>query len=313
MRETKKRVIIMGGLGNQLFQYSFALSYAIKNNVTINLDPNFAAIRINAEGMTDLSSYQLNEMVQVAEFTRYPSILRKIIGLGIRLNIERDGFSRSFIGISFHLVTNLLCSLYFRQKCVLYFADDNGFSNINEKKKYTTYVGYFQSYLFADTEKATVRELAPIKPVEKFKYYMERAQTDKPLIVHIRLTDYRNEPKFGIPSREYYFEAIKLQFETSRYKRIWLFSDEPFEAMSFIPPKFHEITDNVSEDISGTVESLEVMRLGAGYVLANSTFSWWGAFLSYSNDPFVVYPAPWFAGMPEPSHLCPPQWLPVKR
>ena len=83
MRETKKRVIIMGGLGNQLFQYSFALSYAIKNNVTINLDPNFAAIRINTEGMTDLSSYQLNEMVQVAEFTRYPSILRKIIGLGI--------------------------------------------------------------------------------------------------------------------------------------------------------------------------------------------------------------------------------------
>jgi hypothetical protein len=313
MGEVTKRVIIMGGLGNQLFQYSFALSHAIKNNVRIILDPNFASIRINSEGMVDLSSYQLNEMVQVKEFTKYPSILKRLIGLGIRLNIERSGFSDSFIGSFLQFVTNLTCSLYFRQKCLFYFANDNGFSSLDENRRYSTYVGYFQSHLFSDEIKTTVHQLAPVKPLEQLIHYREKAKIEKPLIVHIRLTDYRNEPKFGILSQDYYFEAIKLQFETNRYKRIWLFSDEPFEAMNYIPPNFHEITENISEHVSDTVEALEVMRLGAGYVLANSTYSWWGAYLSYSKDPLVVYPAPWFAGMPEPSHLCPPQWLPAKR
>jgi hypothetical protein len=54
--------------------------------------------------------------------------------------------------------------------------------------------------------------------------------------------------------------------------------------------------------------TLEVMRFGAGYVIANSSFSWWAAFLSKKPDVEVIAPQPWFQGMDEPRDLIPPNW-----
>jgi hypothetical protein len=52
------------------------------------------------------------------------------------------------------------------------------------------------------------------------------------------------------------------------------------------------------------------MRLGHGFVIANSSFSFWGAMLANrSEDIDVVAPEPWFSGMPEPRDLIPPNWL----
>jgi hypothetical protein len=313
MSESNTRVIIMGGLGNQLFQYSFALARVAGSSTKIILDPNFASIRVNSEGKPDLSSYKLNETVKVEEVSKYPKILRKVTGLGIRLNLENRNFSTGLKGKALQFLADLIHSLYFRHRCILYFSDDNGFSELDSRRNFTTYIGYFQSYIFADEVKAKLHQLMPIEKSEQLTHFQERAKSDTPLIVHIRLKDYRNEAKFGILSHEYYLEAITRQVAMNCYKRIWLFSDEPLEAMDYIPSKFHDITENVSEKISGTVDTLEIMRLGAGYVLANSTYSWWAAYLSHTKDPFVIYPTPWFSGMPEPSHLTPGGWLPINR
>ena len=313
MSESNTRVIMMGGLGNQLFQYSFALARVARSSTKIILDPNFATIRVNSAGKPDLSSYKLNETVHVEEVSKYPKILRKVTGLGIRLSLENRDFSTGFKGKVLQFLAELIHSLYFRHRCSLYFSDDNGFSEIDNRRDFTTYIGYFQSHIFADEVKAKLNELTPIEKSEQFVHFQERAKNDSPLIVHIRLKDYRNEAKFGILSHEYYLEAITRQVAMNRYNRIWLFSDEPIEAINYIPSVFHDITENISEKISGTVETLEIMRLGSGYVLANSTYSWWAAYLSHTKEPFVIYPTPWFSGMPEPSHLTPREWLPISR
>ena len=63
--------------------------------------------------------------------------------------------------------------------------------------------------------------------------------------------------------------------------------------------------DSVDDSV---VATLQAMRLGRGYVIANSTFSWWAAYLSLNPGVEVVAPSPWFMGMEDPKELIPPNW-----
>jgi hypothetical protein len=57
-----------------------------------------------------------------------------------------------------------------------------------------------------------------------------------------------------------------------------------------------------------SAETLELMRCGKAYIIANSTFSWWGAMLSNSENPMVICPDRWFKSQAEPLHLIPKYW-----
>jgi hypothetical protein len=59
-------------------------------------------------------------------------------------------------------------------------------------------------------------------------------------------------------------------------------------------------------------ENLELMRLAKGFIIANSTFSWWGAFLSREKNCLVTYPSPWFSDLANPPMLFPEKWVGVK-
>ena len=97
--------------------------------------------------------------------------------------------------------------------------------------------------------------------------------------------------------------------KTNLYDSIWLFSDEFEKALSFIPEKYLDIVKCVSEAQKSSAATLEIMRFGVGYIIGNSTFSWWGATLSHSLYPKVIAPEPWFKGMREPKDIIPTDWL----
>jgi len=59
---------------------------------------------------------------------------------------------------------------------------------------------------------------------------------------------------------------------------------------------------------NSSASTLEAMRFGRGYVIANSTFSWWGAYLSHTDHAEVIAPDPWFQGMDSPDSLIPRNW-----
>jgi hypothetical protein len=63
-----------------------------------------------------------------------------------------------------------------------------------------------------------------------------------------------------------------------------------------------------SEGMS-TIETLEVMTHGSGFVIANSSFSWWGATLRQKVEAPVCAPAPWFRNIVEPLDIRPENWL----
>ena len=124
----------------------------------------------------------------------------------------------------------------------------------------------------------------------------------------MRLGDYQGEDQFGIPSSDYYENAIESLWVTGIYKKIWLFSDQPEDAIQRIPQKYREITRVISSIGLESAETLMIMTLCHGYVIANSSFSWWGAFLRENQNAPVIAPQPWFISLVEPSELVPSQW-----
>jgi hypothetical protein len=134
------------------------------------------------------------------------------------------------------------------------------------------------------------------------------AKTEEPLIVHMRFGDYRLENSFGLLTQKYYQESVKELWSSGDFKSVWVFSDEIDEARRYLQDtKISEIR-YIPDVAKSSAQTLEAMRLGKGYVIGNSSFSWWAAQLSDNVNAKVIAPTPWFIGQDEPSALIPPNW-----
>ena len=66
------------------------------------------------------------------------------------------------------------------------------------------------------------------------------------------------------------------------------------KAKKLIPERYYGLCRWMSGGSEPAVVTLEKMRWGSGYVIGNSSFSWWGAFLSHTKNAPTVAPKPWF-------------------
>jgi hypothetical protein len=110
----------------------------------------------------------------------------------------------------------------------------------------------------------------------------------------------------------YYKTALQELESKSASKNIWIFTDELESVNEFIslPPTFN--VSVIGENGLNPAETLELMRHGSAYVIANSTFSWWAAFLSYQSGCTKIMPAPWFQNMPSPIGIKPQDWIEIE-
>lgn len=309
------RVVLMGGLGNQLFQYAFAKRLHEETGTTVILDSNFLAIRRDSKGGTDLEKFHPDYPVGIGPNRNYPSILRRLMGLTLRKHLEQSKKIDQLICFLLRVSLNISLSAIYKSPTRTVVCDDNGFVPVKFYSRNSLYLGYFQSYKYSEAPSSSpIYSLTPTSAdPKKIESFAELAQKENPLLVHIRLTDYRNEPNFGILSADYYRNSILFQFSDNQYGRIWLFSDEPENALEYIPEQFRSLVRNVSKEIDDSVDTFEVMRLAKGYVIANSSYSWWAARAAHNSDPVVTYPDPWFQQMATPLALCPPNWHPIAR
>jgi hypothetical protein len=185
-----------------------------------------------------------------------------------------------------------------------------GFSDVSVKNSNFLVIGYFQSYKFAKKENVSA-ELKAIHLVDqslKLRELKELAKFENPIIVHFRFGDYKNEKSFGIPTDIYYQKSISELVSRYPNSKIWVFSDEKDEAEKVFPEEFSSKTRWITDIELSSAETLEIMRLGKSYAIANSTFSWCAAILSVTEDPTVFCPGPWFQFENEPIDLVPPDW-----
>jgi hypothetical protein len=309
MKNKHNYSIITGGLGNQLFQFGFSISKT--KGAPLILETSIGKPRETLDGNPEINEYILPKNVTLLKRNR-TELIRKVFGYTLRSRIAPQKIEKFHIYLRVLLKIEEICfSIFFKSRLNLIAPKTVGFEDIEiSKRRSNIFIGYFQSYQWV-TEKETLnilRKLSLKNPSSNLQELSRRALVEKPLVVHIRLGDYKKEDSFGLLSKDYYEGAIREILKDGKCKSIWVFSDEPEIAKSHFPEGFVEITKWISEVQSSTSETLEAMRLGHGYVIGNSTFSWWGAYLTHNLGAKVIAPKPWFKSMDTPPGLIPPEW-----
>ncbi len=186
---------------------------------------------------------------------------------------------------------------------------NSSFLNFETNKNLLVFIGYFQNHEYLKANSDIFRELIDRadKKSEELDNYRALAERLRPLIVHYRRGDYVGE-SFGLLSTEYYERAIKCAHERVKFGEIWVFSDDPNQSrMAIVASEGVPIRHFANLNLSPS-ETLQIMRLGKAYVIANSSFSYWAAMLRHDQAAPVFAPSPWFEAASSPSNIIPEDW-----
>lgn len=302
-------LILTGGLGNQLFQVAAGL--ALSNGTEFLVDKSVGKPRTNSKDEPELVSFVLPKQIRFLPTRKGSWLVSKSSGYVLRMGIAKRKYENIFIIREFIIFSaSLISSLYFRSIRQNISAVGIGFSKITIPKRKIVLSGYFQSYRWASNleVKNQLMALRIRNEGNELKFYKSLSLIEKPLVIHIRLGDYKIEPDFGVLSNDYYIQAIS-NIPSESYNKIWLFSDEPELAQNYFDDILREKIRVIPEIDNSAASTLELMRYGHCYIIGNSTFSWWGAFLRYRGNAKIVAPKPWFKDMPEPRDLIPLDWI----
>lgn len=169
--------------------------------------------------------------------------------------------------------------------------------------------GYFQTFYYFDE----LIKIGISKPTLKstsnwYDDNLLKINTELPIIMHIRRGDYlKHADIYQYLDINYYANAIDSLPKELSTNPIWIFSDDQksaHELTRHLPNRKYLVMDQVNQK---AIEVLFLMSAGVSHIIANSTFSWWGAKLS-SNSSHVVAPKTWFKDRPTPKDLLPKNW-----
>lgn len=292
-------VKLMGGLGNQMFQYAAGRRLAAKHNTELKLDISFLSKKPNGWTPRSFELQHLNinpvlaNVFEVATFTGCgPNIL---LSLMVRL-WQVIGLFRAHYRI-------------FNESVYHY---DALFENLFDN---TYLIGYWQSErYFAGIESLLRKEFSVINPIDtKNRELLERINSCNSVSVHVRRGDYISNPNaaqyHGTCGIDYYRLAVDRIGSLVSQAAFFVFSDDPIwsrEHLGFIP-------NAEFVDVNGANSGANDLRLMSNcqhHIIANSSFSWWGAWLGGNPAKRVIAPSQWYIrDNIDTTYLCPTYWI----
>lgn len=299
---------LTGGLGNQLFQ--FAAGVSLQSDL-LKIEPHLGRPRLNSSGIPEIYSFSHPQLVRSNRKERRTNIfVAKTAGFILRNGVNPKKYEKWFpIKKLLMLSASAVISLWQRKKVSILQGIGVGYTPLDLPRGSAYLVGYFQCHTYVDEVRDSIKMISISSPGQELIALRKLEHSERPLIVHYRFGDYLTEPDFGIPSYGYYERAIEQLWGQGNFGKIWVFSDNIELAKTNFPRQYFANARWINEVDSSAAATLEAMRLGHGYVIANSTFSWWGAYLSYAKSPKVTAPSPWFARLDLPKNLIPVDWL----
>ena len=289
-------VELKGGLGNQMFQYSIGRALSLNFSTDLYLDTSF----LTKNSVSSLELTARNYELDV--FT-------------IRANLASADLVNSFKNDG--LVNKFLRKLGLPSKNTLT-EPSLAYHKAFERSRPPLYlVGYWQSerYFFEFEDK--IREdFTFSSPLDSLSKTISSTITrdDKSIGIHFRRGDFISSTlanKFhGVCSINYYNEAIQILDEKVDNANYYVFSDQPeWVQENFVMgrPRMTLVGHNSGDD---SWKDMYLMSLCKHNIIANSTFSWWAAWLNKNPEKIIIAPKKWFADTSKiSSDLIPTKWI----
>jgi hypothetical protein len=300
-------VTLAGGLGNQLFQTSAALD--LRDDEIILLDQSLGEPRLNSKCDAEILSFNLPKYFKKTDKNTEHRFCKKTYRLVLRMGLRKRNGRFSLTERFLIFLAQIILSFHFKVRCKIICNIGVGFSPLKKSNKSILLIGYFQSYRYSEQQKVinAMKTFELYDGSPKFNLKHNEAQRLEPVIFHVRLSDYLNEPTIGVLSFNYFQSAMRevTKFNT---RPVWVFSDDPEKARNFFELDRSEGIEFFGPDDFSTLETLELMKTGSSLTISNSTFSWWAARLSSPKTRIVIAPEPWFIGQADPIDLIPVGW-----
>ena len=271
---------IMGGLGNQLFQIFTGISYSIDNKTQFKIKFNKKDEVSPVDNTSKRPTYWNNFLKTISTFTYIELPMLPVFR-------EKEAFKYNKIP-------------QFDEDFIIF--------------------GYYQSYLYFDNNKDTIKRLLNIdKNREIIKNEHLEIFSDKmPISMHFRIGDYvKASHVHPVLDIEYYKKALMAIYEkipnlSEKYYILYFFEEQDTNIVNAIVTElimeYSEIDFRPCNVFIEDWEQMLLMSNCSHNILANSTFSWWGGYLNSNSNKIVIYPEKWIGLTNKTEDLFPKNW-----
>jgi hypothetical protein len=283
-------VKIVGGLGNQMFCYAYAKA----------LEKKGYKVKI------DISAYKTYALHGGYQLDKY----------NVNLEISTQEENKNFYKNDF--LTKVLRKIGFDNSKIL--KEKSLFFDINfldmEDNNYVS--GYFQSEkYFMDIENLLLEQFAIKEEISSYGKELEKSiiNLKNSCSIHVRRGDYlegKNSSIHGLLNLNYYKKSIDHIKNKDININFFIFSDE----IDWVKENF-KIDNAIYVESKGEKlphEDIYLMSLCKNNIIANSSFSWWGAWLNQDEDKVVIAPKKWFSDenmLDQSKDIVPDNWLKI--
>jgi hypothetical protein len=280
---------LLGGLGNQMFQYAAGRSLAMENNCELRLD--LTEFKKNGLRQYALSNYRINAIISSQFENR---IIKKI---------SSKNTIQKFLTVIGKPIA------YFKPESWAY---DN---KISKLKGHIYLEGSFQSEKYFNNHRKILLNEFSLQSENAFlKDIINKMKKENSVAIHIRHGDYQENKLtrdfHGVLSKDYYLKAIEIIKKKIKDPYFYFFSDDIrwvkqnfTNLKSVFVSNLHNFTDN---------EELFLISCCRHQIIANSSFSWWGAWLNSNPEKCIIAPINWFNNKElDTKDLIPNDWLKI--
>jgi hypothetical protein len=255
---------LMGGLGNQIFQIFTTISYAIKSKNQFKFTN---AKTLGSGSVTIRNTYWDTFFSQLKNFTTHDFPEMKVI--------KEKNFMFNELPVDEMLNNNILLN------------------------------GYFQSHKYFQENYDTICSIIGLKQMKDIllrKINYKVSFLDNTISMHFRLGDYKKRQDFHpIMTKEYYkscIHYIKDNCKIYNLNVLYFCEDDDInevrETITYLEHNFPEIEFIRGDNTLADWEQMLLMSCCKHNIIANSSFSWWGAYFNSYKDKIVCYPSKWF-------------------
>jgi len=283
VKSNELRIMLMGGLGNQLFQVAAGMYMEQKLGKSIKFSTG-ALFKIGNNHQNDVST-----------------LLDAFDCQGKEENISKTRFIISKRLFEVTDKARLSAFLPF------YFSKEAGFDpNLADLQSPKTVFGYFQTWRYFRElqDKSFFRNLIP-QSSRSLEIIKEILDNDG-IAVHVRRGDYLDHRHSnGLLSSLYYADALEA-ISASNNSPVYVFSDDLPTARTVLGRIINRQNMKFVDGL-GSLEGLAVISHSSRIIVANSTYSYWAGMLS-SDGSQIVAPSKWYKGLADPKDLIPKNW-----